>query len=203
MTMAELETAVREGARVVVIVFDNERYGTIRMWQERRGTGQGVATELGPFDFAAVARARSARAGVRVDADAEFEPARSRHALAADRPTVIQLALDRAGSRSTSQPRPSDPARRSTSARARRGTARRGIPDGHRTRPPRSRPRASSTAPTASTRWARRSIATTPTTRERSSRSPSISTPSACRGATTSPARRTRTSTARSRRRRS
>ena len=31
MTMAELETAVREGARVVVVVFDNERYGTIRM----------------------------------------------------------------------------------------------------------------------------------------------------------------------------
>ena len=41
MTMAELETAVREGARVIVLVFDNERYGTIRMWQDaaraRRG----------------------------------------------------------------------------------------------------------------------------------------------------------------------
>ena len=35
MTMAELETAVRVGARVIVVVFDNERYGTIRMWQER------------------------------------------------------------------------------------------------------------------------------------------------------------------------
>src|SRR4029079_9139359 len=33
MTMAELETAVREKARVVAIVFDNERYGTIRMHQ--------------------------------------------------------------------------------------------------------------------------------------------------------------------------
>jgi acetolactate synthase-1/2/3 large subunit len=93
MTMSELETAVREGARVVVICFDNERYGTIRMWQERRGTGQGVATELGPFDFAAVARAAGAR-GVRVDADADFEGA-LRNALATDRPTVIQLALDR------------------------------------------------------------------------------------------------------------
>jgi acetolactate synthase-1/2/3 large subunit len=93
MTMGELETAVREGARVVVLCFDNEQYGTIRMWQERRGTGQGVATELGPFDFAAVARAAGAR-GVRVDADAEFEGA-LRTALATDRPTVIQLALDR------------------------------------------------------------------------------------------------------------
>ncbi len=94
MTMAELETAVRVGARVVVVVFDNERYGTIRMWQERRGTGVGVATELGPVDFAAIARACGAR-GARVEKDAEFEPA-LRAALAADRPTVIQLALDKA-----------------------------------------------------------------------------------------------------------
>ena len=94
MTMAELETAVRVGARVVVVVFDNERYGTIRMWQERRGTGVGVASELGPVDFAAIARACGAR-GVRVERDAEFEPA-LRAALVADRATVIQVALDRA-----------------------------------------------------------------------------------------------------------
>jgi acetolactate synthase-1/2/3 large subunit len=94
MTMAELETAVRERVRLVVLAFDNERYGTIRMWQERRGSGQGVATELGPIDFAAIARACGAR-GARVERDAEFEPA-LRQALAADRPTVIQLALDRA-----------------------------------------------------------------------------------------------------------
>src|SRR6185312_2004182 len=36
MTMAELETAVREKAKVIAIVFDNERYGTIRMHQDRR-----------------------------------------------------------------------------------------------------------------------------------------------------------------------
>ncbi|MBA2757281.1 MAG: hypothetical protein H0U37_07540, partial [Chloroflexi bacterium] len=93
MTMAELETAVREKARIIVLVFDNERYGTIRMWQERRKTGVGVATELGPIDFAAVARAMGAR-GVRVDRDADFEGA-LRQAMAEDRPTVIQLALDR------------------------------------------------------------------------------------------------------------
>ena len=93
MTMAELETAVREHARVIVVAFDNERYGTIRMWQDRRGTGQGVATELGPIDFAAVARACGAR-GTRVERDDEFEPA-LRQALATDRPTVIHVALDR------------------------------------------------------------------------------------------------------------
>lgn len=93
MTMAELETAVREQARVIVVVFDNERYGTIRMWQERRGTGQGIATELGSVDFAAIARALGAR-GVRVERDAEFEGV-LRQALAEDRSTLIHLQLDR------------------------------------------------------------------------------------------------------------
>ncbi len=36
MTMAELETSVREGARPVVIVLDNHGYGTIRMHQDQR-----------------------------------------------------------------------------------------------------------------------------------------------------------------------
>jgi len=94
MTLSELETAVREHARVVVLVFDNQRYGTIRMWQDERGTGQGVATELGPIDFAAAARAFGAE-GIHVRTDGEFEPA-LRRALAADGPTVIQLELDKA-----------------------------------------------------------------------------------------------------------
>jgi acetolactate synthase-1/2/3 large subunit len=94
MTMAELETATREHARIIVVVFDNERYGTIRMWQDDRGTGEGVATELGPVDFAAIGRAMGAR-GVKVERDADFEPA-IRQALVEERSTVIQLALDRA-----------------------------------------------------------------------------------------------------------
>ena len=94
MTMAELETATREHARIIVVVFDNERFGTIRMWQETRGSGEGVATELGPVDFAAIGRALGAR-GVRVERDADFEPA-LRQALVEERSTVIQLALDRA-----------------------------------------------------------------------------------------------------------
>jgi acetolactate synthase I/II/III large subunit len=93
MSMAELETAVREHARVVVLAFDNERYGTIRMHQERRAGTEPVGTDLGPIDFAAIARACGAR-GVRVDTDEAFEPA-LRQALAGDRPTVIHLALDR------------------------------------------------------------------------------------------------------------
>jgi acetolactate synthase-1/2/3 large subunit len=93
MTMSEIETGVREGLRFVVLCFDNQRYGTIRMWQDRRGTGQGVATDLGPIDFVGVSRALGGY-GARVDRDADFEPA-LREALLADRPTVIHLLVDR------------------------------------------------------------------------------------------------------------
>jgi acetolactate synthase I/II/III large subunit len=93
MTLAEVETAVRENAHVVAIVFDNERYGMIRDHQELAGSDAAPATDLGPLDFAAAARACGAR-GVRVDTDAAFEGA-LRTALAASGPTVIQLTLDR------------------------------------------------------------------------------------------------------------
>jgi acetolactate synthase-1/2/3 large subunit len=92
MTLAELETAVREGARVIAIVFDNEQYAMIRAHQDRRPGGAAIATDLGPIDFAAAARACGARAS-RVETDAAFEPA-LRQALAADVPTVIHLVVD-------------------------------------------------------------------------------------------------------------
>jgi len=93
MTMAEVETAVREGAHVVAIVFDNERYGMIRGQQDLQDSPTAPGTDLGPVDFAAAARACGAR-GVRVETDAAFEPA-LRTAMAASGPTVIQLVLDR------------------------------------------------------------------------------------------------------------
>jgi len=91
MTMNELETAVREGAQPVAVVFDNLRYGTIEMHQRRRGT-EPVATELGPIDFAAVADACGAL-GLGVSRDEEFEPA-LRRALESGRPAVLHLQLD-------------------------------------------------------------------------------------------------------------
>jgi acetolactate synthase-1/2/3 large subunit len=93
MTLGEIETAVRMGLRTVVLVFDNEQYGMIRTHQDGREGGSTAGTDLGPIDFAAAARALGAR-GARVDADAGLEPA-LRQALVADRPTVIQLAMDR------------------------------------------------------------------------------------------------------------
>jgi acetolactate synthase-1/2/3 large subunit len=93
MTLAEVETAVRTGLRTVVLAFDNQRYGMIRSYQDKRPGAAAVATDLGPIDFAAAARALGAR-GVRVEDDASFEPA-LRQALVADRPTVIHLVVDR------------------------------------------------------------------------------------------------------------
>jgi acetolactate synthase-1/2/3 large subunit len=93
MTLAEIETAVRTGLRTVVLAFDNQSYGMIRSYQDRRPGGTPVATDLGPIDFAGAARALGAR-GVRVEDDAAFEPA-LRQALVSDRPTVLHLIVDR------------------------------------------------------------------------------------------------------------
>jgi acetolactate synthase-1/2/3 large subunit len=91
MTMNELETSVRSGARPVVIVLDNQRYGTIAMHQRNEGYAE-IATDLGPIDFAAVARACGAQGG-RVTRNADFEPA-LRDALAAGRTALLHVEID-------------------------------------------------------------------------------------------------------------
>jgi thiamine pyrophosphate-dependent acetolactate synthase large subunit-like protein len=65
----------------------------IRTYQDRRDGASAPATDLGPIDFAAAARALGAR-GVRVEEDAGVEPA-LRQALVSDRPTVVHLVVDR------------------------------------------------------------------------------------------------------------
>jgi acetolactate synthase-1/2/3 large subunit len=84
---------VRLGLRTIVLVFDNQAYGMIRTYQDKRPGGSAVGTELGPIDFAAAARSMGAR-GVRVEDDAAFEPA-LRQALVADKPSVLHLVMDR------------------------------------------------------------------------------------------------------------
>lgn len=91
MTMNELETAVREGIPLVVLVFDNRRYGTIAMHQMQEGRPT-TASELGPIDVAGVARALGAQAWT-VTEDAEFEDVLT-EVLAAEGPRVVHLALD-------------------------------------------------------------------------------------------------------------
>ena len=93
MTIAEAETAVRNGLRTIVLVFDNEQFGMIRAHQDRRPEGSIAGTDLGPVDWAAVGRGFGAHA-VRIDRDSAFGPA-LHQALAADRPTVLHLVMDR------------------------------------------------------------------------------------------------------------
>ena len=101
MTMAELETSVREGARPVVIVLDNQGYGTIRMHQDRHGRPHTSRTDLGPIDFARRGRRRrwlapsdGVRAGVRTHATRSRQP--SGNALAARRTSGHPIAsIDR------------------------------------------------------------------------------------------------------------
>jgi acetolactate synthase-1/2/3 large subunit len=92
MTMADLETAVRERARVIAIVFDNGRYGAIWRAQDERGPGGGLATRLGELDFATVANACGAL-GLTVRTDEELEPA-LRQAMEAGRPALLHLTVD-------------------------------------------------------------------------------------------------------------
>lgn len=91
MAMAELETAVREGARPIVVVLDDLGYGAVRLQQDRQGRPR-VGSELGSLDAALVAEACGAL-GFRATDDASFAAA-LRDALAARRAAVIQCRLD-------------------------------------------------------------------------------------------------------------
>jgi acetolactate synthase-1/2/3 large subunit len=57
MTCNELSTAVQHGAKPIVIVMDNGRYGTIRMHQEKHYPGRVSGTMLANPDWVALAKA--------------------------------------------------------------------------------------------------------------------------------------------------
>ena len=96
MNGQELATAVQYRAGVIILVFNNGMFGTIRMHQERGYPGRVSGTELHNPDFAALARAYGASGEV-VEATEEFGPALQR-ALAHTRehslPALIELRYD-------------------------------------------------------------------------------------------------------------
>jgi acetolactate synthase-1/2/3 large subunit len=92
MNGQELATAVQYGANAIFLVVNNGMYGTIRMHQERSYPGRVFGTELANPDFAALARAYGANGEV-VERTGDFAPAFER-ALAADRPSLIELRID-------------------------------------------------------------------------------------------------------------
>jgi acetolactate synthase-1/2/3 large subunit len=96
MNGQELATAVQYRAGVVIIVFNNGMFGTIRMHQELHYPGRVSGTELHNPDFAALAVAYGAHGEV-VNTTAEFGPALERalaHANGKQLPALIELRYD-------------------------------------------------------------------------------------------------------------
>jgi acetolactate synthase-1/2/3 large subunit len=91
MTGQELETAVRYGVPILVVVFQNGLYGTIAMHQARR-YGRTPGSDIGDVDLAGYARALGA------DALTVAHPAELDEAVASvakvTRPTVLVVRTD-------------------------------------------------------------------------------------------------------------
>lgn len=89
MTGAELATAVRHRARLVIVIADNGSYGTIRQHQERAYPGRVVATDLHNPDFAALANAYGGQ-GMAVEHESQLIPV-LQAALACAGPVVVSV----------------------------------------------------------------------------------------------------------------
>ncbi|HEX3404875.1 MAG TPA: thiamine pyrophosphate-dependent enzyme [Acetobacteraceae bacterium] len=92
MTGQEIATASHHGVAPIVLVFNNQMYGTIRMHQERTYPGRVSGTALTNPDFAKFAEAFGGHGEV-VSDTADFAPA-FRRAVASGKPAVIELRMN-------------------------------------------------------------------------------------------------------------
>lgn len=92
MTGQDFMTAVQYERPVIVVLWDNGTYGTIRMHQEREYPGRVVGTELKNPDFAAYAKAFGGF-GIRIEKTADF-PAAFAAAQKSGLPSIIHLKVD-------------------------------------------------------------------------------------------------------------
>ena len=96
MTGQEIATAFHHGVAPIILVFNNQMFGTIRMHQERTFPGRVSGTRLVNPDFAALAESHGAL-GITVDANDAFAPALDRALafLASERrPALMVLKVD-------------------------------------------------------------------------------------------------------------
>jgi acetolactate synthase-1/2/3 large subunit len=93
MNGQELATAMQYGANIVVVLFNNGIYGTIRMHQEMQFPGRVSGSNLHNPDFVALARAYGFE-GVKVERTAEFAPALAAALARHDRGTLIEVTID-------------------------------------------------------------------------------------------------------------
>lgn len=92
MTGQEIATAFHHGVAPIILVFNNQMYGTIRMHQEKFFPGHVSGTTLTNPDFVKYIEAFGGH-GETVTTTAEFAPA-FRRAVASGRPAVIELVQD-------------------------------------------------------------------------------------------------------------
>jgi acetolactate synthase-1/2/3 large subunit len=89
-TIAELETAARQGLAYVAVIADDQAWGIVMSGTSRRGTPP-VAARLGAIEFAEAARAFGAR-GVRVN-DLSALPAEIEKGFASGQVTVLHVPI--------------------------------------------------------------------------------------------------------------
>jgi acetolactate synthase-1/2/3 large subunit len=92
MTGQELATAFHHGVAPVILVFNNQMYGTIRMYQERTYPGRVSGTALTNPDFAKFIESFGGHGEV-VEEAGQFADA-FRRAAASGRPSVIELRMN-------------------------------------------------------------------------------------------------------------
>ena len=92
MTGQEIATAFHHGVAPIVLVFNNQMYGTIRMYQERTYPGRVSGTSLTNPDFAKFIESFGGHGEVVTHTEA-FVPA-FRRAVASGKPAVIELRMN-------------------------------------------------------------------------------------------------------------
>jgi acetolactate synthase-1/2/3 large subunit len=91
MNVQELETAVRLGVKVTVVVWRDDGYGLID-WKQRNEFGRPFGVEFGNPDFVALARSFG-MAAFRPESSADLAPV-LRRALAVDGPSLVEVPID-------------------------------------------------------------------------------------------------------------
>lgn len=91
MNVQELETAVRLGVRVTVVVWRDDGYGLID-WKQRNEFGRTFGVTFGNPDFVDLARSFGV-AAFRPESSAELAPT-LRRALAVDGPSLVEVPID-------------------------------------------------------------------------------------------------------------
>ena len=92
MTGQEIATAFHHGVAPIILVFNNQMYGTIRMYQERTYPERVSGTALTNPDFARLIEAFGGHGEVVVKTE-EFSPA-FRRAVDSGKPALIELRVD-------------------------------------------------------------------------------------------------------------